>query len=104
MQQKMSGLSDIKTSQKARVHGTPKSAEASYLDLYILSKERDRLEQEKSVVDKRKEQLEANLEDLKQQIETLKKVVPQEGRQIGGREAIKKEVAKKEWKTMTLDY
>ncbi|WP_176235522.1 hypothetical protein [Candidatus Hakubella thermalkaliphila] len=70
----------------------------------MLSKERDRLEQEKSVVDKRKEQLEAHLEDLKQQIETLKKVVPQEGRQIGGREAIKKKVAKKEWKTMTLDY
>lgn len=104
MKRNVGNLSGIKTPQKAKVRAMPKAQGASYLDLYMRTKEKTRLEQEKSAVDKRKEQLESNLEELEQEIETLKKILPQEEKQTEGKERVKKKAPQKEWKTMTLDY
>lgn len=105
MKQKASGLSNIKTSQKTKLHTIPKKVrDSDYLDLYLLAKERARLEQEKSVVDRRNGQLEENLEQLQQQIETLQKAAAEEDGEVKDKEKVKKKTSQKEWKTMTLEY
>lgn len=104
MGRNIGNLSNIKTTQKAKLRSRPKVGDSNYLDLYILDKEKARLEQEKSVVDKRKEQIEVNLKDIHCQIETLEKTAPQGGRQSKSKKPLKKAVSKKEWETMTLDY
>lgn len=104
MKKKASGLSDIKTTQGAKVRAMPKRQGANYLDLYVLTKEKARLEEEKSVVDKRKEQLESNIKELEREIETLTKTLSQQDGQTVSPERVKKKAPQKEWKTMPLEY
>jgi len=105
MRRKASGLSDIKTSQKTKLHTMPKKVrDSDYLDLYLLTKEKDRLEQEKSAVDKRRKRLEENLKELQQQIETLQKAAAGEDGEAKDKEKVEKKISQKEWKTMTLGY
>lgn len=104
MGRNIGSLSDIKTGQKAKVRTIPKVEGSNYLDLFMLSKERDRLKQEKSVVDKRKEQLEANLKNIEQRVEMLEEAVPQEDKQTRSKKRRQEEPPKKEWKTMSLNY
>lgn len=105
MKQRASGLSDIKTSQKTKLHTVPKKIrDAGYLDLYLLSKEKARLEQEKSALDRRKKQLEENLEELQQQMEMLQKAAAEEDGEAKDKEKVKKRAPHKEWKTMPLEY
>lgn len=81
-----------------------KVRDSDYLDLYLLAKERARLEQEKSVVDRRKRQLGENLEEIQQQIETLQKAAAEEDGEVKDKEKVEKKTSQKEWKTMPLEY
>lgn len=73
MSRKIGGLSDIKTGRKANIRSMPKARNDYHLDLYILTKTKARLEQEKLALDKRKRNLEANLKDVRKKIKRIER-------------------------------
>jgi predicted nuclease with TOPRIM domain len=78
------------------------SAQGSgYLELYMLHKEKDRLEKEVQVLEKRKESNQKRIVEIKAEMERLEKEEAM-GRQASP-EGIKKP-SEKEWKTMSLKY
>jgi len=74
-----------------------------HLDLYILHKEKDRLEKEIYILDKRKNETQKKLDDVNKEMEKLQKA------ETGRKESVANEFEKpadagKEWKTMSLSY
>lgn len=68
------GLSNIRTHhRKANIRSMPKARNDYLLDLYILTKEKARMEQEKLALDKRKRNLEANLKDVRKKIKRIER-------------------------------
>lgn len=104
MRQKLGGLSDIKTPQKTKLRSMPNMGGPNYLDLFMLTKEKDRLEQEQYNVDKRKKNIDKTLAEIKEQLSeagALKTNVDKSNEQ---KKTLEKRKPKKEFKTMTLDY
>lgn len=69
----ISGLRDIKTLQSTRKRSIPRIQSSAYLDLYVLRKERDRLEKEIYILDKRKKNIEKRLKEIDAQMDNLEK-------------------------------
>lgn len=103
MNQKREGLFDMRTPQKIKMRSMPKAG-GNHLDLYMLIKEKDRLEQEKVNVDKRKKQLETNLKEINKDIKKLEKSLSEGKKELPVEEREKKKFPKKQIKTMTVDY
>lgn len=103
MNQKRAGLFDIRTPQKTKTRSIPKAG-GNYLDLFMLIKEKERLEQEKANVDKRKKQLETNLKEINKEIKRLEKSLSEEKKELPGEEREKRKIPGKPMKTMTLNY
>lgn len=104
MRQKLGGLSDIKTPQKTKVRSMPRTGGLNYLDLYMLTKEKDRLEQEKYIVEKRKKNVEENLESITEQLSEagVPETNPDKSRK--GKETVEKKRPRKDFKVMQIDY
>lgn len=71
MQQKMAGISRLKTAQKARVRAMPKQFGQEYLDMYLSQKRAERHERECENLEVRREFLE---EDKKYLLEDMRKL------------------------------
>lgn len=98
---KRTGLSEIKTSLKTKIPSRPKRAKtSSYLDLYLLAKEKSRIDQEKTMLDERMKRLQANLEQITDQMEKLKK----EEEKSEKRNEVREKFPRSSLKTMNLDY
>ena len=65
------GVSDVKTAQKVRIRSKPRAAGSRLLELYLLAKEKNRLEQHKEVIDKKNKDVENEIKDVE---EEMKKV------------------------------
>lgn len=63
-----SGLSDVKTAQKARMRSRPRAAGSRLLELYLLTKEKNRLEQHKVVIDKKNRDVENEVKDVEEEM------------------------------------
>jgi len=63
------GAANIKTARSIRVRSAPKSKDSTYLDLFLLNKEKARLKQEQYVLGKRQEQNRKRLEEVEAAIE-----------------------------------
>ncbi len=92
------GIEKIKTAQSQRLRSVPSTSEAaSYLELYMLLKKKERLERRDD-----QGQLQAVLKWIKELQESLPpqldKVKPAREEQTGGR------APKKDWKVMKIDY
>jgi len=103
----MRGVSEISGLRSIRsMHGTgkrsiPRVQSSAYLDLYILRKEKDRLEKDIYILDKRKKDIQKRLDDINKHIEKLQKAEAER------KESVTKEFKKpseKDWKTMPLKY
>jgi len=81
----------------------PRSQNDSYLDLYILYKEKERLEKELSHSGKRSERASKRLEVIGLRIEKLEKPSPP-GDKEKAKETVGRETPKKDWKVMKIDY
>lgn len=102
------GISDMSTAQKSRLRSKPRADGSRLLELYLLTKEKDRLEQHKEVVDKKSRHVDENIDNVEDE---MKKVSggkslyelthEQEKSKKEGRKG-KKEHANVE--KMTLDY
>lgn len=73
-------LRDIKTIHSAGMRSIPKAQRSSYLDLFILSKEKERLEKESFMLGKRTSSLDKQLGILNNRIEKLQKEILKEQR------------------------
>ncbi len=93
-----SGLLDISTPQKARLRSIPKTHRSSYLDLYMLEMDREKVEKELALLEKRKESNERRLGEIERQIKLL------ESSQKESPDAAEPKNEKKRWTTMKMPY
>ena len=97
----MSGLRSIKSMHSSNKRSIPRVQNSAYLDLYMLRKEKDRLEKDIYILDKRKIGTQKKLDDVNKQMDKLLKTEPER------KEKLSQEVKKprgKDWKTMSLKY
>lgn len=97
----ISGLRNIKTMFSSKRRSIPRVQSSAYLDLYMLQKEKDRLEKEIFILEKRKNSIQKRLDEINTEIDKLVKAESTK-REVDP-ESFKKPL-EKDWKTMTLRY
>ena len=95
-------LSGLRNTRSMRSCISMSSSQGSaYLELYMLHKEKDRLEKEVQVLEKRKESNKKRIVEINAEMERLKKeAAKQRQADVEGMN----KPSKKEWKTMSLKY
>lgn len=76
--QRMTGIRDIKSIHSVGARSIPKVQRSSYLELYMLRREKDRLEKEIFALDKRRSAAGKQSESINKRIEKLQKEVHEE--------------------------
>ena len=97
--QQLLGFKDIKGLHTVGLSAIPKKQRSTYLDLYVLIKEKERLEKEIFVLDKRKKTANRQLSAIEKRIEGLKQEM-----QFGEVTKIPRGESKKAFKTMSIKY
>lgn len=94
-------LREIRTMQSSKKRSIPRIQTSAYLDLYILRKEKDRLEKEIAVLDRRKKNIQKKLGDISAEMEKIEKTEAQKQQvySLGS-----KELSRTEWKKVPLKY
>lgn len=95
------GLRDIKTLQTSKKRSIPRVQNPAYLDLYMLHKERDRLEKEIYVLDRKKKNIQKRLKEIISEMDKLER--SEVSKRQASSEAHKK-LEKKDWQAMPLKY
>ena len=72
------GARDVKTIHSAGIRSIPKSQRSMYLDLFILSQERDRMDKEHMVVSKRHRLLGKQLSSVNRRLDKLQEELVRE--------------------------
>ena len=97
------GIEHIKTAKSRNLRSIPrKQDDYSYLDLYTLDKEGERLDKELAQLEKRGERTSKRLEEIKLKIEELKGKI--DNTKSEKEETVNETSPKKGWKVMSLDY
>jgi len=104
LEQDVRGVTSIKTGQKAKIRSMPRSKGSEHLDLFLLGKNRTRLEKEKSNVDKRMTQIREDLEIIDNEISELEDEVLGKEPIKTAAQGYKKKVPKKPMKVMRFEY
>lgn len=65
-------LGDMRTTISTHARSTPRQQGSTYLEVYLLDKERQRLETELAMLAKRQRRVEARLGEIRQAVERLK--------------------------------
>ncbi len=97
----LSGLREIRTMHSSRKRSISRVQSSAYLDLYMLRKEKDRLEKEVYILDKRKKSMQKRLSEIDTEMEKLEE--QEATKRQADPEGFKKPPAK-DWKTMSLKY
>lgn len=71
----MTGIRDIKSIHSVGVRSIPKVQRSGYLELYMLRREKDKLEKEIFALDKRRSAADKQLDSINKRIEKLQKEV-----------------------------
>lgn len=97
----LSGLREIRTMHSSKKRSIPRVQSSAYLDLYMLRKEKDRLEKEVFILEKRKKSLQKRLDEIDTEMKKLEEAESRRGQ--ANPDGFKKPPAK-DWKTMPLKY
>ena len=106
------GLEELKTVTTHHVSSKPPRKGTTYLDLFTLSMERQRLEQELAGIERRRKRISNRLAEVQRAMEKLTNEV-REGKAIQGSSAnpapavslsAKTEPEERQWKKMTVNY
>lgn len=108
------GLRNLKTATTTRIHTKPPQRGTAHLDMYLLGKEQQRLEQELANLDERRTRLLNHLEEVAKELGKLQQVAQQEKANASS-DGVGVEAAaiparlspmqvQPRWKTMPLDY
>ena len=98
-------VSDIKTALRAKIRSKPKVRGSEFLEMFILEKNKARLEQERGNVEKKIEQIEKDIGFIDEELEELHITV--DGSKQSNRNTLKhkdSKAPKKPIKTMTIEY
>jgi len=98
----VAGLQNIKSLHSTGKRSIPRLESSAYLDIYMLQKEKERLEREIYMMEKRKSAIQKRLADIHEEMEVLQKSAQQERPQKVNIVKTKKE--EKRWKRMALNY
>ena len=97
----LSGFRDIKTMCSSKKSIAPSVQNSTYLDLYVLHREKDRLMKEAGALDKRKNGILQRLREINAEMDELRKAgAGRNERNIESPEG----PSDKDWKTMPLKY
>jgi len=93
------GIGNIKSIRSIGARSIPKVQRSSYLDLYMLEREKDRLEKEIHMLNKRRSTAKRQLDSINKRIENLRKETHE-------KEKIKtyRSVPTKPLRTMAINY
>lgn len=97
----LSGLREIRSMHSSKKRSIPRVQSSAYLDLYMLRKEKDRLEKEVFILEKRKKSLQKRLDEIDAEMKKLEEAEPRKSQ--ANPEGFKKPSGK-DWKTMSLNY
>ena len=100
----LSGLREVRTLHSAKKRSIPRVQSSTYLDLYMLKKEKDRLEKETYVLDKRKKSMQKRIDEIGAEMKKLEEAEQAEPRISQARPEGFKKPSGKDWKTMHLKY
>ena len=102
------GVHNIRSMQTTGKRSIPKNQNSTYLDLYMLNKEKDRLLKEDERLSKRKVIIRKRLEEMELEMNRLQGAKAMVGatRNVGssGGTFTQKDGFKKDWKKMSLNY
>ena len=104
MEQEVRGITSIKTSQKSKVRSMPRAKGSEHLDLFLLGKNKARLEKEKTNVEKRTLQVVQDLKTIDEEISELEIEISGSEPKKTAVQAYKKKVPKKPMTVMRFDY
>jgi len=97
----LKGLGETRTMQGSKKRSMPRVQSSAYLDIFILEKEKDRLEKELFVAEKRRESLHKRLEEIAVETKKLAEAKTRENRtEPDASDAPRK----KDWKKMAMTY
>lgn len=97
----LSGLRDLRTMLSSKKRSISRVQSSAYLDLYMLRKEKDRLEKEVYILEKRKKTSQKRIDEIDAQMGRLEKA---ESVKQGPFLEDNKKPSGKDWKTMSLKY
>lgn len=101
----ITGLRDIRSMHTTRQRSMPKLPGAELIDLYMLRKEKDRLEKEAAGLEKRSQGIQKRLEEIQKQMDRLERPAQTERPSNRGEKAAEpNSPAKRKWKTFALNY
>jgi len=88
-------VSDIKTAVRAKVHSKPRVRGSEFLEMFILEKNKARLEQERAYVEKRQELIDKDLGVIANELDILAASIAETKMVLGEiRKAIKNKTSK----------
>jgi predicted nucleic acid-binding Zn-ribbon protein len=93
-------VSDIKGMHSIGARSIPKAMRSSYLELYVLDREKARLEKEKFSLDKRGRSAQTRLDSISQRMEKIKKEIEEETDVTAQRRV----TSRRPLKTMSIKY
>ena len=104
----VSGLRDIRTMHSSKKRSIPRVQSSAYLDLYLLRKEKDRLEKEVYILDKRKNSIQKRIDEIELEMNKLQEAEvtgkASTNSSSSGHSLTQKDGVKKRWKKMPLTY
>ena len=113
MSQRLNGIRKIKTAQKAKLRSRPTAMGQEYLELFLMVKERERLQQYHEVLSSTRENTEEEIKDVEEEFGKLRKKVginTPDSSQVDVKDhesdsqTFKKRKPKKAMKTVVIDY
>jgi predicted nuclease with TOPRIM domain len=104
----LKGIHGVRTMQSRKKRSIPRVQSSTYLDLYILGKEKERLLKEDRKLSMRKDDIKRRLEEIEQETNKLQEsgATSKAGKDTtsSGRAFAQTNGVKKEFKTMALSY
>ena len=104
----LKGIHGARTMQSRKKRSIPRVQSSTYLDLYMLDKEKERLLKEDKKLSMRKDDIKRRLEEIEQETSKLQEseaiVKTTANKSSSGRTFAQTNGAKKEFKTMALTY
>lgn len=99
----ITGHTVAKTPMRVKVRSLPKTSVNRYLDLYVMSRKRMKLELEMQALLKRKKSIDDELKDLDKEIRKIGRTIVKDDGKRNPREALQKE-AKESFKRIVMEY
>lgn len=93
----------IQTAPRTKIRSVPKASVNHYLDLYVMTRKRTKLELEMLALVKRKKTITDELKDLETEIRKIEKTVTKDDRKRNCREVVRKG-AREGIKTIVFEY